>query len=173
MRVQEHRSTFYFPYWNIPGARFVVPRLREFHANLGVLDTQLDDLIRRAVASKQVDDIEALQARDYANIRDPSLLRFLTDMRGEDISGKQLRDDLMTFLIAGHETTAAVLTWAVLCLTQAPAKMRKLQAEVDAVLGEGEPDVAAVKRMPYLRNARAPASSLPRVRGLCTVQPAR
>lgn len=44
-------------------------------------------------------------------VRDPSLLRFLVDVRDADPSDKQLRDDLMTMLIAGHETTAAVLTW--------------------------------------------------------------
>ena len=49
---------------------------------------------------------------------DPSLLRFLVDARGEDVSNKQLRDDLMTMLIAGHETTAAVLTWTTFCLMQ-------------------------------------------------------
>jgi cytochrome P450 family 97 subfamily B polypeptide 3 len=59
-------------------------------------------------------------------VRDPSLLRFLVDMRGEDTSAKQLRDDLMTMLIAGHETTAAVLTWALFCLVQAPDKMAKV-----------------------------------------------
>lgn len=58
--------------------------------------------------------------RDYANVRDPSLLRFLVDMRGQDADDKQLRDDLMTMLIAGHETTAAVLTWAMFCLVQNP-----------------------------------------------------
>ena len=41
-------------------------------------------------------------------MRDPSLLRFLVDMRDADLDDRQLRDDLMTMLIAGHETTAAV-----------------------------------------------------------------
>jgi cytochrome P450 family 97 subfamily B polypeptide 3 len=96
-----------------------------------------------------------LQARDYANIRDPSLLRFLADMRGEDLSSSQLRDDLMTFLIAGHETTAAVLTWAIFCLTQHPRAMRALQQEVDEKLADRAPTVEDVKAMPYLRNVRA------------------
>jgi hypothetical protein len=39
-------------------------------------------------------------------------------------SPPQLRDDLMTMLIAGHETTAAVLTWALFCLVQASARNR-------------------------------------------------
>jgi hypothetical protein len=67
--VQEHRSTFYVPYWNIPGSRYVVPRLREFHASLDILDTQLDELVRLAVNTKQTDDLEALQARDYSKVR--------------------------------------------------------------------------------------------------------
>jgi len=37
-------------------------------------------------------------------------------MRGADATERQLRDDLMTMLIAGHETTAAMLTWATFCL---------------------------------------------------------
>jgi cytochrome P450 len=152
--MQEHRSTFYFPYWKIPGAQYIVPRLREFHANLDVLDTQLDELIRLALASKQEDDIEALQARDYTKIKNPSLLRFLADMRGEDLSSKQLRDDLMTFLIAGHETTAALLTWAILCLTQNKDKMHKLCCEIDNVLEGRAPTTDDIQNMPYLRNVR-------------------
>jgi hypothetical protein len=41
---------------------------------------------------------------------------FCVDMRGADATERQLRDDLMTMLIAGHETTAAMLTWATFCL---------------------------------------------------------
>lgn len=60
------------------------------------------------------------QARDYSSAKDPSLLRFLVDLRGEDATTKQLRDDLMTMLIAGHETTAqvkVVLEYAVASLS--------------------------------------------------------
>lgn len=46
-------------------------------------------------------DIEDLEARDYKNMENPSLLRFLVDMRGEDTTNTQLRDDLITMLIAG------------------------------------------------------------------------
>jgi cytochrome P450 family 97 subfamily B polypeptide 3 len=157
--MQEHRSTYYFPYWKIPGARYILPRLRDFHANLAILDDQLDSLIRLAIESKQEDDIEALQSRDYTKIKNPSLLRFLVDMRGEDVSGKQLRDDLMTFLIAGHETTAAVLTWAILCLTQNKDKMHKLRCEIDRVLGGRNPTMEDIKQMPYLRNVCIPTPS--------------
>lgn len=61
MHVQEHRSTFYLPYWNIPLSDLLIPRLREFKANMDIIDSQLDDLISLAVNTKQEDDIEALQ----------------------------------------------------------------------------------------------------------------
>jgi len=48
------------------------------------------------------------------------------------ISSKQLRDDLMTMLIAGHETTAAVLTWTLHCLASRPDVVARLQAEARA-----------------------------------------
>jgi beta-ring hydroxylase len=52
------------------------------------------------------------------------------ECRGDEISSKQLRDDLMTLLIAGHETTAAVLTWTLYLLAQHPEVADRLRAEV-------------------------------------------
>jgi cytochrome P450 len=54
-------------------------------------------------------------------------------------------------LIAGHETTAAVLTWALFELSQNPSVMRKAQAEIDAVLGGREPTFDDVAALPYIR----------------------
>lgn len=77
----------------------------------------------------QVDKEDKEWEEEFLNERDPSILHFLV-ASGDDISSKQLRDDLMTLLIAGHETTAAVLTWTVYCLSQHPDIMARLQAEV-------------------------------------------
>jgi beta-ring hydroxylase len=52
---------------------------------------------------------------------------------GDDITSKQLRDDLMTLLIAGHETTAAVLTWTMHLLADRPDVVARLRAEVRSV----------------------------------------
>jgi cytochrome P450 len=57
----------------------------------------------------------------------PSLLRFLVDMRGEDTTTTQLRDDLITMLIAGHETTASALTWALFELVQRPELLKEVR----------------------------------------------
>ena len=56
------------------------------------------------------------------------------DVRGADVTDSQLRDDLMTMLIAGHETTAAVLTWALFCLMQKPELVKKVVQEIDDVM---------------------------------------
>ncbi|KAL3698365.1 hypothetical protein R1sor_012441 [Riccia sorocarpa] len=147
----EHRSTFYIPYWKFPPARWLVPRQVKFNADLKVINDCLDDLIRRARDTRQEDDVEAMQQRDYSKVKDRSLLRFLVDMRGEEPDDKQLRDDLMTMLIAGHETTAAVLTWATFMLSQNPDKVKKAQEEIDAVLGDRKPTLQDLKKLQYVR----------------------
>nr|APW83734.1 cytochrome P450 carotenoid hydroxylase 97B [Dunaliella salina]APW83738.1 cytochrome P450 carotenoid hydroxylase 97B [Dunaliella salina] len=151
LKEAEHRSTFYIPYWNIPITKYIVPRQVQFHADLRVINDCLDSLIQNAQETRQEDDSEALQNRDYSKVKDPSLLRFLVDMRGEDATNKQLRDDLMTMLIAGHETTAAVLTWALFCLTQKPAAMAKVVEEVDRVVGDRMPNLDDIRAMSYTR----------------------
>lgn len=57
LREAEHRSTFYFPYWNIPFASQVVPRQRAFQADLRIINEKLNELIALA------------QARDRGNAR--------------------------------------------------------------------------------------------------------
>ncbi|KAM3240702.1 hypothetical protein ACQJBY_054000 [Aegilops geniculata] len=147
----EHRSTFYIPYWNLPLTQWIVPRQRKFRSDLKVINDCLDDLIKNAKETRQEADVEKLQQRDYSSLKDASLLRFLVDMRGADVDDRQLRDDLMTMLIAGHETTAAVLTWSIFLLAQNPTKMRKAQAEIDSVLIDGAITAEKLKKLEYIR----------------------
>jgi cytochrome P450 family 97 subfamily B polypeptide 3 len=84
-------------------------------------------------------------------MENPSLLRFLVDMRGEESTSVQLRDDLMTMLVAGHETTAAVLTWALFELSQQPELVKKLQKEIDEVLGDRYPSIDDIPKLPMIR----------------------
>lgn len=147
----EHRSTFYIPYWKIPLAKWIVPRQRKFQKDILYINNCLDELIKNAKDTREETDVEKLQQRDYSDLKDASLLRFLVDMRGADVDDRQLRDDLMTMLIAGHETTAAVLTWAVFLLAQNPEKMKKAQAEIDLVLGQSAPTYESIKSLEYIR----------------------
>lgn len=99
-----------------------------------------------------MDDIEALQARDYSQVQDASLLRFLVDMRDADLEQKQLRDDLMTMLIAGHETTAAVLTWTIFLLATHPEAQEKAFKELERFADGTLPTLEDISTVPYLRN---------------------
>lgn len=157
LREVEHRSTSFIPYWNLPYADKWMGGQVEFRRDIGMLDDILTSLINRAVASRQEASVEDLEKRDY-NLdenSDPSLLRFLVDMRGEDLNSKQLRDDLMTMLIAGHETTAAMLTWTLYELTNAePGMLKSIQAEVRNVMGSKKrPTYDDLVNMPRLRMA--------------------
>ena len=53
------------------------------------------------------------------------MLRFLIASR-EEVSANQLRDDLLSMLVAGHETTGSVLTWTFYLLAQNPEQMQKV-----------------------------------------------
>jgi cytochrome P450 len=69
-----------------------------------------------------------------------SLLLGARDEDGEAMTDGELRDELVTLLLAGHETTATSVAWALERLVRHPEKLRRLQAEIDArgARGEGE-----------------------------------
>ena len=80
------------------------------------------------------------------------LLGMLLDVRdeetGQGLSDTELRNETITFLLAGHETTANALAWTFYLLSQHPDIERQLRAEVSAVLGERAP---TVENLPQLR----------------------
>lgn len=140
LREAEHRSTAFIPYWLLPGLggpESILPAQREFWADLGLLDTKLDECINKALETRKEASIEDLEARDLESDDDASLLRFLVDMKGEEATGTELRDDLMTMLIAGHETTAALLTWTLYEISRSDGDyLERCRAEIDRVLGD-------------------------------------
>ena len=72
-----------------------------------------------------------LGLRRPGGAQDPSILHFLI-ASGDEVSSKQLRDDLMTLLIAGHETNAAVLTWTFYLLAKHPEIADRVREEARA-----------------------------------------
>merc|ERR1719482_1450338 len=129
----EHRALTPLPYWKVPGAMKVIPRLKDFQQDMDLLEGVLYKLIDQCLESRPEDgvDLEALKNKDYDKVKDPSMLRFLVDLRGEEVDNKQMRDDLITLLIAGHETTAAVLTYLTYALSQYPEWLKWAQEEED------------------------------------------
>lgn len=76
---------------------------------------------------------ERRRAEDLAEREDiMSLLLQATHEDGSPMSDTELRDELMTLLVAGHETTANALAWAVERLCRKPEKLRRLTDEIQA-----------------------------------------
>jgi cytochrome P450 len=65
------------------------------------------------------------------------------------MTDKQVRDEALTLLIAGHETTANALTWTWYLLSQNPEVEARMHAEIDSALGGKLPSFEDVARLPY------------------------
>jgi cytochrome P450 len=77
-----------------------------------------------------------------------SLLMVAKDEAGQPMSDLELHDELLTLLVAGHETTATAIAWAFYWIHKIPSVRVKLLAELDH-LGP-EPDLTTVLKLPYL-----------------------
>lgn len=80
------------------------------------------------------------------------LLQARDDESGRQMSDRQLRDEVMTLFMAGHETTANTLAWAWVLLARHPDVEAQLHAEIDLVLGSRLPTVADLPRLRYTEN---------------------
>jgi cytochrome P450 len=78
-----------------------------------------------------------------------TLLLTARDDDGNSMSDQQLRDEVITLLLAGHETTALNLSWTWYLLSQHPEVEQKLHAELDAVLGGRTPVAADLPKLQY------------------------
>ncbi len=71
---------------------------------------------------------------------------------GEPFSREELIDQIGVFFLAGHETTASVLTWTFFILSQRPDIRERMRAEIAEVAGEGEITLQHVKRLEFTRD---------------------
>ena len=116
-----------------------IPRHRRFMRGFGVIEETIVHLIRdRQHSSEHQNDVL-------------SLLLAAKDDHGHPLSEREIRDELMTFLLAGHETTANALTWTLLLLSQAEPVWERLVCELKDVLGDRPPDATDLPRLRYLK----------------------
>ncbi|RYP22853.1 hypothetical protein DL765_001449 [Monosporascus sp. GIB2] len=69
---------------------------------------------------------------------------------GQLMSDESIIDNLITFLIAGHETTSGLLSYATYQLLKHPEEYKKVQQEVDTVIGKGPITVQHMQKLPYI-----------------------
>jgi cytochrome P450 len=107
----------------------------------------------RAVLREAVDYVITRRRQNPADTPDllSMLLAARDDDTGEGMTDEQLRVEVTTFLLAGQETTSLALTWIWYLLSQHPPAQRRLDEELDAVLGGRPPDYADLANLPYTR----------------------
>lgn len=95
------------------------------------------------------------QRRQYPDTGREDLLSKLLAARDEEdgagMNDRQLRDEVMTIFLAGHETTANTLSWTWYLLSQNPEAERKFHQELDTVLQGRKPVYEDLDRLPYLQ----------------------
>lgn len=96
---------------------------------------------------------KARMARDPEGAPEDFLTLLLRAEGPDGLSRAEIEDNIITFIGAGHETTARALGWTLYCLAEAPWERDRVEAEIDAVL-KREPDpVKWVDAMPLTRSA--------------------
>jgi cytochrome P450 len=107
---------------------------------------RLDAIVTRLVDTHRQQAVQGVAGDDVL-----AMLLGARDVEGDGtgMDDRQVRDEVMTLVLAGHETTANTLTWAWFLLGRDPVVKGRLHAEVDAL--DGEPVAADVRRLPYVR----------------------
>ncbi len=132
-----------------------VERFRAFRFLPPVLPTAYDRAFREAHRTlREVVARIIAQRRERLEDQGDLLSMFMLtkdEETGEQMDDEHLRSEVLTMLLAGHETTANLLSWTWVLLEQNPEAERKLHAELEAVLGGRLPTVEDVPRLVYTR----------------------
>ena len=78
------------------------------------------------------------------------MLNGVDPISGERLTDENIKNQMITFLIAGHETTSGLLTFAIYELLNNPDKLKLAQAEVDKVLGNQQPTIDHLPKLMYI-----------------------
>ncbi len=134
-------SAFLIDYFSMPFPPLFIPtpRNRRFWSAIEVMDTVAYEIIRnRRKLGVDVGDLL-------------SMLLNAVEENEQGMKDKQLRDEVMTLLLAGHETVANALTWTWYLLTRHPEAQEHLHAELDQILAGRIPTVEDLPRLHYTR----------------------
>lgn len=132
------------------------PALERAAARLGdpiLWPTQRSRELRRAIELLDASVSRMIEKRRSAEHPANDLLTHLLRARDQDdgsvMDDKQLRDEILTLFVAGHETTANGLAWSIYLLSRHPEAYARARSAVDA-LGGGRPTLADLERLDYL-----------------------
>lgn len=126
------------------------PRLRRLFLRRADRRAEAD----RAYLARVVDDVIRARREEGHDGYDDLLELMLRAAREADpnaVDEVNIRHQVITFLVAGHETTSGALSFALYYLSRHPDALARAQAEVDAVWGGAEPEFEQVAKLRYLR----------------------
>jgi cytochrome P450 len=136
--VMDLFNTITIPFFELL-QKLPLPQLRRFDT----AKVKLDAIIYRLI------DDRRRSGEDRGDLLSMLLLAQDTEGDGGAMTDEQLRDELMTIFLAGHETTANALTWTWYLLSQNSEAEAKLHEEIDRVLGDRLPDFDDVAQLKY------------------------
>jgi len=125
-----------------------MPGDEEFESAVDTLEGILEEIIEARRGTEGPSDVERVGDGEDAPMDFLSIL--LRARERGDQSPRQLRDELMTMLLAGHDTTALTLTYTWFLLSEHPEAKERVHAEVDAVVGDDRPGMEHVREFEYL-----------------------
>ncbi len=120
-----------------------------------LMSLPLPSSLRYHAASKNLERIVAALIEDGKKTESNNLLRVLIDARkadGSPLSNEEIRDEIVTILVAGHETVAVGLTWCLYLLANNPTLQRELSARIDAVLANQDPTMEDYSKLEFLQH---------------------
>jgi cytochrome P450 / NADPH-cytochrome P450 reductase len=105
-----------------------------------------------AIMRKTADEVVASRKKNPSDRKDllTAMLEGVDPKTGEKLSDDNITSQLITFLIAGHETTSGTLSFAFYQLLKHPEEYKKVQQEVDEVIGTGPIKVEQVTKLPRI-----------------------
>ncbi|MBX3235791.1 MAG: cytochrome P450 [Nitrospiraceae bacterium] len=113
------------------------------HRRFGRFHDALEGLIRQRIRERRADP------REQQDVL--SLLCRARDEQGHPLTENAVRDELVTLMLAGHETTANALTWTWILLSRSPEIRAKLDAELNTVLQGRAPSTADLPHLVYTK----------------------
>lgn len=109
----------------------------------------LDDVIDRLITTKRASLSQDGANGEAAGADLLSVLMQARDEQDEPLTPRELRDQLLTLYVAGHETTSHALTWTFFLLARNPDVLAKLREELTRVLGARLPTFDDLSALPY------------------------
>lgn len=107
----------------------------------------------RGIVEQTMANRQQLMRTDPDNVPE-DFLTLLIRLHGPDgLTLGEIEDNIITFIGAGHETTARALGWTIYCLANSPADRQKVEAEIDKVLAREPDPVQWLDAMPWTRAA--------------------